>query len=714
MNRPLSNPFSEAYVTHTVTDENFVRFFSPELVTSAIPIFQPGNVVVRGTQGSGKSMLLRLLDPAIKAAYHKVRTLDGMKEVRYPIPEGLDTFVSARVDLNRSGLLDITNTLSEEPSTAEITDLVRSFADLFNFWALRDLLECVKIVSTDSNSADGVIAQSILDAFAEKLAQHECWHGSLDTVGDWQALLQTVKERVVTYRSWANGNRILPPSLVASRTVIGEPLSHCAEMLKSAEILKNETGIFITIDQLEALWMQGEGRRSLGERLRREIHQLLGKRDERASYRIGVRRYDWGKGGSLAMRDGRELEEGRDYHLIDIDEILRRKEYAKGWVFKKFARDVFERRVRATLRTTSTDTTNLEKSDRFFGSSPTPQEVVFAAIKRPDPTGDKLLRLDEEWPAPWRKTILRCYRREITGIPQPPPDACSVDPLNALLLSAWGLQTGGRGKGAVRERRFSDQPPQSADEAPWNKAKMYWRKERYPQAVLQLLSRHQQRMLWWGEAKVFSLSGSNILRFITICRETWDHWQRLSDDLSETAASNETTRIVSFDIQYRAIGEASRKIYEALKRQPGQPGGDVRIRFLDQIASWLRGKLLDDVAMSNPGQNGFSLRVSDLHRHPDLRQLIEEAVGWGDLYEMDHTSKEKSERSSEPRKKYYLNPALSPFYELPEAHTKEPVYADLKTILRLAVGARAIRSERLAEGKHDSDENQLTLFSDKP
>jgi hypothetical protein len=140
-------------------------------------------------------------------------------------------------------------------------------------------------------------------------------------------------------------------------------------------------------------------------------------------------------------------------------------------------------------------------------------------------------------------------------------------------------------------------------------------------------------------------------------------------------------------------------------RQPGQPAGDVRSRFLGQIASWLRGRLLDDKAMSNPGQNGFSLRISDLNQHTDLRQLIEEAVGWGDLYEVDHTSKSKAERSSEPRKKYYLNPALSPFYELPEAHTKEPVYATIDDILKLAIAAGAVKPGETSPAPNIPKEN---------
>ena len=104
--------------------------------------------------------------------------------------------------------------------------------------------------------------------------------------------------------------------------------------------------------------------------------------------------------------------------------------------------------------------------------------------------------------------------------------------------------------------------------------------------------------------------------------------------------------------------------------------------------------------MSNPGQNGFSLRASDLEAHAGLRQLIEEAVGWGDLYEMDHTSKIKSDRASDPRKKYY---------------TKEPVYAKLDDILNLARAAGAVTDQ--APLSHTTrpaaDPNQPWLFPEE-
>ena len=639
-------------------------------------------------------MLLRLLDPEIRIAYFKVDPKEELPETRYPIAQNFRKFISTRVDLNKSGLLDIANTLPNEPSVDEIEDLAKSFADFFNYWLLRGLLNCIDVICVTPKPFVGLIQAENRDVFAAKLADQDCWFDALSTVSDWESLKRTVKERVIAYRAWANGNRNLPDSIRKSRTMIGEPLARSAGQLKLSGVISPTTNVFATIDQIEALWMQSQGKRELGQRLRSELHEVLGKRDDRVSYRIGARRYDWGKGGSLAMRDGRHLEEGRDFQVFDIDALLRRGEYAKNWTFRQLAKDVFQRRVQTAFPDVAEMPNDLHKTEQFFGPSPTPQEVVAQAIKKPE--FNKLIKLDTEWTEAWRDEIKKVYHKQLPGIPQTSPQHCPFDPLNALLLAAWGLQTGGKGKAQSRMNRTLHDPPHSANQAPWNKAKIYWRKERYPQAVLQLVSRHQQKMLWWGESKVLSLCGGNILRFITICRVTWDYWQRLTDGMP--ALQGQRKCIVPTEIQSRAILEASRKVHEALIRQPGQPAGDVRSRFLNEVASWLRTGLLDDKSMSNPGQNGFSLRVSDLETNEGLRQLIEEAVGWGDLYEMDHTSKTKSERASEPRKKYYINPALSPFYELPEAHTKEPVYVKADDILTLARNAGAV-----AEGSPDCD-----------
>ena len=407
--------------------------------------------------------------------------------------------------------------------------------------------------------------------------------------------------------------------------------------------------------------------------------------------------------GDLAMRDGRSLEEGRDYLLTDIDELLRKGEYAKNWTFKRLARDVFERRIKATLSGVGGLPEGLHESSIFFGSSPQPQDQVAEIIKNPDHSGRKLLLLEKDWPENWVVAIMDCYHRRIPDLPMEPLQTREYDPLNALLLSAWGLQTGGRGRELTKQRRFESDPPSGANDPPWNKAKQYWRKERYPQAVVQLCSRHGQKPQWWGETKVLSLSGGNILRFITISRVAWEYWQRI-DDQTETAQRKRP--IVEHSTQAAAILEASRQIRESLSRQPGNPAGDVRIRFLDKIAQWMRDKLLADVAMSYPGGNGFSLRDDDLARYPELQQLIHEAVGWGDLYERDHTSKSKRDGK---RTKYYPNPSLSPVYQLHESHTKEPLYVTTEEILRIASATGAVLGGRKPAPKEQCD-TQLPLF----
>jgi hypothetical protein len=721
MKDPLPNPFTEAYVTHSVSERQFVRYFSDILVRPAKAVFQPGNVVVRGTQGSGKSMLLRLLDPEIRIAYADVAKEDGIPEksvgTGYPLTPDLCDFVSTRVDLNKSGLLGIVNTLPLRPDFQQIQHLAICFGDFLNFWLLRGLLNSLEKMN-ERRDVFGIGAdEASLNAFATTLAAQDCFFGGLPNVCSWSDLKTAVAARVVDYRAWANGNRKLPEHVTDTRTSIGEPLGRASDLLRAADVIGHNTAVFCVIDQIEALWMQDEHRREAGTRLRREIHEVLGNRDGRVSYRIGVRKYDWGGKSDLAMRDGRQLEEERDYLLIDIDDLLRRDEHAKNWSFRFLARDVFRRRITTAFPERTILPKDLNKCEEFFGpSSPTPQELIGAMIKNPDTRRNDLLKLDDSWPKEWVAAIHRTFDGEVDGLPMPPVEDATRDPLNALLLAAWGLQTGGGTKASGDQRRFRESPPSGKDDPPWNEAKRYWRKERYPQAALQLASRHRQRLLWWGEPKILSLSGGNILRFITFCRETWDYWQRLGDG-DERRDRKVVAPLVEPWIQSRAAEEASRKIHDTLRTQPGSPAGDVRIRFLDEVAKWLRNKLLDDRPMSYPGRNGFSLRASQVEKDPEFRLLLLEAVGWGDLYERRHTSKSKDD---EPRTKYYTNPALAPEYQLPENHTKEPLYlteSDLDDLLQIAIKAGAIRdaptSPRRAVNSRVQDSPMQTSLFDK-
>src|SRR5690348_12282073 len=57
------NPFQQLYFSDdTQTETTFVELFSQEVLQAAInPLFQGGNVVLSGSQGCGKTMILSLL-----------------------------------------------------------------------------------------------------------------------------------------------------------------------------------------------------------------------------------------------------------------------------------------------------------------------------------------------------------------------------------------------------------------------------------------------------------------------------------------------------------------------------------------------------------------------------------------------------------------------------------------------------------------------------
>jgi hypothetical protein len=685
------DPFHDAYVTDTVSSDDFVRYFSSILVEDAGPMFMPGNVVLKGTQGSGKSMLLLLLEPSIRIAYHRAAKNKPESHLKFPVPAKYRNFIAARVNLNKSGLLDVAQTLKASPSTEDLKDLTRSFCDLFNYWMLRGLLESLVMAEENKEAFDNAVQKEFFDTFAESFAKSECWFGAFEGVVKFDQLQAAILKRIISYRKWSNGNEELPADIITSRSSMGVPLSQAANHLKTSGVIPKDANVFYIIDQMEALWTSRDGKNGFGSLFRKEIHEMLGRRDGSASFRIGARRYDWAKGGDVSMRDGRQLEEGRDYEIIDIDSLLRKGEHSRNWKFKRFAEEVFQRRIAVSLGDLSgTAYEPMQSLESFFGRSPDSQEWLEALLRNPPSDYQKLLRLDKQWPKDWVDLIESIYHRKIDHLKENTSDNYPYDPLNALFLTAWGLQTGGKRNQPPRREQDSP-PPSSPTDQPWSTEKRWWRKERMPQALLQLTANHSQRLKWWGDRHILALSGSNILWFLWICRETWDHWRRQGDlSLFKTDKRTKCLRVVPAFTQASAIDSVSNKIHDSLGRQPGCPAGDLRIRFLDEVASWLRNKMVSDKAMSNPGHNGFSLTRDELASSPELQQLLEEAVGWGDLYEVPHTSKAKREKFRNPRLKYYLNPALSPHYQLPEAHTKEPVYNALEQLKEMALKSKAI------------------------
>src|SRR5665213_200368 len=142
-----TNPFNELYVTETVSSSAFVRIFSPFILKNAAALFLPGNVVVKGMQGCGKSMLLSLLKPEVRIAYAEAQE-------DFPLAGKYAKFFGAGINLTRSGAIDFGQRYIGG-SGDEMEILPIYFGDFLNYWIVYDVLNTLSILS---EKADGKIA----------------------------------------------------------------------------------------------------------------------------------------------------------------------------------------------------------------------------------------------------------------------------------------------------------------------------------------------------------------------------------------------------------------------------------------------------------------------------------------------------------------------------------------------------------------------------
>lgn len=230
MDTTQGNPFNELYVTETVAPEDFVQLFSPVLIRHALPLFQPGNVVVKGVQGSGKSMLMNLLKPEIRIAYEKANE-------PLPLPPGLTRFVGAGINFIRSAAIDFGQRATDADSTKDMRKLPHYFADFFNYWIVYDILRSLEMLTRECGGKLGKDlglrrTSGLLDAFAARLSTDPCWFGYLAGVRNYDQLQGRIQDRIGIYRRFLNfALDSLPEELKSSTTPVGEPISRATECL---------------------------------------------------------------------------------------------------------------------------------------------------------------------------------------------------------------------------------------------------------------------------------------------------------------------------------------------------------------------------------------------------------------------------------------------------------------------------------------------------
>lgn len=686
------NPFQQLYFSDDTQADNFVELFSAEVLQTAIhPVFQGGNVVLSGTQGCGKTMILSLLRPETRIAYSKLGK-------DFPVNKQMRNFISAGVNLTRSRISDIVQVTLHRGDDADEREMPFYFADFFNYLVVDDLIKSVETIGKNSKIFDSIVDISRIGEFVSAVARQDCWFGSLDGAKTVEQLKERIGERIDFYRRWVNGNisemRLLD-DISQSKTNIGEPIARTAECLRESGIISDSVPVLIRVDQIEEMHRAFTDRqRRLLLAFRKMLNRAFASRDARVHYRAGTRRYGWSNPEFLGIWGSEaRLENIRDYQLIEMDQQLFAWGEAKNTIFERFSIDAFQKRMEYYFRNEANKLRpQLAKS--IFGKHPIAEErITQVKIAQDDRQIDRALGLDlaadgGKWSEEWREFLRALFRTSHSGM------------LDAVLAAAWGRQTGG----ARFKREHRESPPPL--DSPWRERK-WWRKERLDQAVLQLMTRCQQRFMWWGYDDIRSLSGGNITVFLHICHRIWDGFLKNESSLPEkrqTDLLNGGT--IDRNIQDAGILFASN---EWFKKLPEEPGGNARQGFVEKLGMRLNEDMMRDLRMAYPGGNGISITLTEFNSEAeevyDLRSFIREAVGYGVLFETEHSSKSKS---GGRRVKFYLHPILCPRFQLPEARTKEPYYWKIDELFELARKAQVTLTR--ARVSHPRVAGSLSLF----
>lgn len=622
------NPFHYLYVGERVSAAEFTDIFSTGLVQHALPLFQPGNVVLVGANGMGKSMLFNLFQPEVRLAYASAGK-------PFPVDEGAGRFIAAGINVNTAKCNEFGHRRTLEGD--HVQELM--FGDFFNYYVVADILRTIECLGSNDQIARQLglrFDQLRADAVATSIAVDPAWYGYLGENKSFSELRLSIDARINSYRRYMNGNdQILDERVAKSKTSPGEPINMVVRALRNGGLIPTDIPFYIIVDQYEELGTISSADNQKAD-YRSVVNKILNGRDSTVSYRIGTRGYGWRDHTNIFGTDAR-LEQERDYKLVELESRLRRSEYSRTSVFNEFARDVFRRRIEHAAKTEEGVDASLKLAD-VFGRSLSPVEEARIVSGPAGPGRRTILEMEPDWPAGIVADLIKLLQD---------------DPLSARLGEAWLRQ-----KGA----------DESALDHPWE-AKTYWRKERNEVALLQIAGRKQQRAVYCGEEDILALSGGNILIFLSICQLIWDFASQAS-----RRGDRQPELPISRDVQTIGIIRAGRTWLDRIPSEYGR--SHARSRLVQKMGEKFAEILLSDRRLSNPGQNGISLSMEDLESHREIRSILIEATDYGNLVMSEHANRSGRSR----RLKFYLNPLYCPIFRIPFQRTKEPLYLTITAL----------------------------------
>jgi hypothetical protein len=660
------NPFHQLYVGERIPPSEFVAIFSDKLVKHATQLFEPGNVVLTGVQGSGKSMLFKLLQPEVRLQYLE-------ENAQFPISERLGRFIGAGINVNIARC----NEFGQRRAPVGDYQQELMFADFLNYFLVSDILKSIETIATNSQ-AEKLIGVSLSDKtknkFVNAIRNNAVWEGYLGQCESWQALKDRIEERLTLYRRFLGHNDIqLNDTVANTKTAAGEPMRAAVEALRLSGILAQDTNVFVLIDQYEELATITDPDGNKAD-FRGVVNRILNQRDPTVSYRVGTRGYAWRDHLSIFGTDAR-LEQDRDFKLVALDELLSQREDSSTAIFSDFAGDVFQRRVdylKANEKGVELPTRLLE----VMNHSQAPKELA-KQYGGKDPAG--VLKFDAGWPS---------------DVPAEITDGLSAmavdDPLSAKLGEIW-----------IRQKGWAANDSLTAP--PWmTKKEQYWRKERIEPTLLAIAGIRKQRAIWSGEEDILGLSGRNILIFLSICQLIWENGLKASDSLDGLPEIP-----IRHSIQNIGIVQAGKYWMDKLPFEYGRSRD--RHRFIQNIGEMFRKLIISDRKLSNPGHYGFSLDYNEFVDNDFVHKFLIELADFGNITMSEHTTKNKDGKR---RMKFHLNPIYCPIYRIPYQRTKEPKYVKCNDVETWMVDSGILESTSSGKRTSSSAHAPTPLFDD--
>jgi hypothetical protein len=668
--RRVHNPFHDPLVTELIEDPNrYHQMFSEEiLVGETTQVFQPTNVVLVGPQGSGKSMILNLIRYSVISKW-----ISDEGSPPEPLRE-VTPYFGISINLVRANFHAFGRRSVSKARSGQMKEEIEATcaADFLTHYLFREFLKGIVFLQTpEGNSLISWlgIKRDQLDSEINNIATWDSWFGYYKECNSLEAMLEKCEHRLSVWRSFLNANiDEIPADIWESKALMEDSLHSMGNLLRSAGRNDKPLSLFVVIDQYEVL---PELNLMHGQALQRIVNTLIKTRDPVVFYKIGARTYDWGEELRIWGAKSR-IEVQRDYVMINLADILMRNEDG-NWLFPKFAADVAFNRMKQEFY----DEIKLEQVHEIFG----------------------IWDADFESRLYFRKRLPSTILRRVSGeLKKKIEDLCGISPspLELRLAEAWVMQK-------QQRRMESRKILRELKEKPWHRTS--WHKERVGNALLQIASLTNQKRRYFGWKTLMYLSGANISAFLLLCSEVWDHATKMDINPLERLP-------LPPPIQSEGILEASEKWRNRDRNE--HIGGRKRWEVLSRLGPGIHDAVVEDLAISNPGHSGFSIRESELlgsEEGAKVARFLQDAVSWAIFEERSHSSRL---RESGTRRKFYLHPLLSPAFAIPYIRSKEPLYVNIHEIYEWIFGDepvlfKGIRARRRQGQQQEASQLQIPL-----